>query len=142
LQHYSPDKKNNMQAIAEELQSKKTSVQPFIFRLQPSALSGIPFHTDTDAISRYAAAGFPLHMAVHQVSPLLAAPPDYTLPHIHDDSDEVNLIVSTGSLVYKIRIGNNDYTVYNNSAIWIPRGMVHAANVLEGSGYFIALRLP
>jgi mannose-6-phosphate isomerase-like protein (cupin superfamily) len=82
-----------------------------------------------------------LHLGVHQVSPVSTPPPKYTEPHVHDAYDEVNLIISEQELVYRIQLGNDVYTVSNNACIWIPKGTVHSANVIKGSGYYIALRI-
>jgi len=118
-----------------------TETQALIFNLLPSVLSNVPFHTDTHAITRYFADAFPCHMAIHHVSPVFIAPPQYTAPHVHDEHDEINIIISPDKLIYKIQLGDEEYIVQNNASIWIPRGMVHSANILKGSGYFIALRL-
>ena len=113
----------------------------FLFDMLPSSLSSVPFHEDVEQITRYFAKGFPLHLAVHAISPVRNVPAEYTQPHVHVDSDEVNIIISTGQLLYKIQLGEEHYIVGNNTSIWIPRGMVHSANVLEGSGYFITVRI-
>jgi quercetin dioxygenase-like cupin family protein len=107
----------------------------------PAALSSIAFHNNTRSIKRYFAENFPLHIAVHEVSAVKSAPSEYTLPHSHEDFEEINIIISPERLLYKIQLGNDEYTVSNNANIWIPKGMLHSANVLEGSGYFIALRI-
>lgn len=114
---------------------------PFIFEMMPAELSDVPFHTNTAAITRLFADGFPLHAAVHEVSPVIQPPEEYTQPHVHADSDEVNIIISKRELKYKIQLGDEVYIVNNNACVWIPKGMSHAANVLKGSGYFITLRL-
>jgi mannose-6-phosphate isomerase-like protein (cupin superfamily) len=115
--------------------------RPLLFDMLPVPLNNVPFHNNTDAITRYFANGFPLHVAVHEVSPVLAPPETYTWPHVHEDCDEVNIIISQGDLLYRIQLGEEEFTVSNNSSIWIPRGMVHSANVLQGSGFFITIRL-
>ena len=107
----------------------------------PVALSNVPFHKNEKSITRYFAENFPVHVAVHKVSHVSAPPAEYTDLHIHDDSDEINIIISQENLQYKIELGNDKYIVHSNSCIWIPRGMLHSANVLKGSGYFIAMRL-
>jgi len=112
-----------------------------IFSMLPMALSSIPFHNNTGSITRYCAADFPMQLAVHEISPVKTAPKEYSLPHLHKDHDEINIIISGQKLVYKLQLEEEEYTVYNNSSIWIPRGKLHAANVLEGSGYFISLRI-
>lgn len=112
-----------------------------IFNMIPMALSNVPFHKNTKAITRYVADDFPVHVAVHEVSPVLFPPVEYTQPHVHEEHDEINIIISQHDLLYRIQIGDDKYTVGNNSCIWIPRGTVHAANVLKGAGHFVTLRL-
>jgi hypothetical protein len=115
--------------------------QASIFKMLPVALSNVPFHANTESITRLFAEKFPVHLAVHEVSPVKVAPEEYTQPHIHDDCDEINIILSQQHLLYKIQVGNDEFAVGNNSCIWIPRYTIHAANVLEGAGYFITMRL-
>jgi hypothetical protein len=130
-----------MQAIINKFLSAEDIGQSSIFNMIPVALSNVPFHRNTKSITRYFAKNFPLHLAVHEVSPVLVPPVQYTDPHIHQDTDEINIIISKKNLLYKIQLGDDEYTVSNNTSIWIPRGMIHAANVLSGSGYFITMRL-
>jgi len=113
---------------------------PVITKLLRAPLSEVPYHEDTASITRFFAKNFPVHLAVHEVSPLLCPPTEYTQLHRHDDSDEVNIIISRNNLQYKIQVGDKEYIAGNNSAIWIPKGVMHSANVLTGSGYFITLR--
>lgn len=127
--------------IAQSPACTKDDNRALIFELLPSVLSNVPFHTDSTAITRYFAAAFPCHMAVHHVTPVFTPPAAYTQPHIHEHHDEINIIISRDKLIYKIQLGSDEYIVQNNTSIWIPRGRLHAANVLKGSGYFIALRL-
>lgn len=130
-----------MKTLLEKLPVEKNENVSLIFKMLPSALSNVPFHENTIAITRYFAEKFPVHLAVHKISPVIKAPPEYTLPHLHADSDEINIILSEHNLTYKIQLGSDEYTGHNNSCVWIPRGMIHAANVLSGSGYFITLRI-
>lgn len=130
-----------MQPFINMILSMKTRKDSHIFSLLPVGLSNVPFHEDTPSITRYFAENFPLHLAVHEVSPVLQPPTEYTQPHVHEDRDEINIIVARHKLLYKICLGNDDYTLDNNSAVWIPRGMRHSANVLYGSGFFITLQL-
>jgi hypothetical protein len=130
--------KTNVESLIQE--SKQ--IEGFISKMFPAALSEVPFHHDTESITRYFTSGFPLHLAVHQVSFISFPPEQYTLPHLHGDSDEINVILSPNKLLYKIQIGGDERIVGSNSAIWIPRGMMHSANVVEGEGYFVTLRLP
>lgn len=128
------------QLIRKELPAITTNWQQAVYEMLPIPLSNVPFHENTESITRWFATGFPVHLAVHEVSPVIAPPVEYTQPHIHDDTHEVNIIISQHLLLYKIQVGDELYTVSNNASIWIPRGVVHAANVLQGSGYFITLR--
>jgi mannose-6-phosphate isomerase-like protein (cupin superfamily) len=130
-----------MQILINSLWLAEKEEQASLFSMLPVPLDNVPYHNNTEAITRYFAANFPVHLAVHEVSEVSAAPPDYTQPHVHYDSDEINIIISTEKLVYKILLGTNEYTVGSNSSVWIPRGMLHSANVLKGSGFFITIRL-
>ena len=130
-----------MQTLIKKIRPAKKEDPSFIFNMLPAALSNVPFHKDEKSITRYFAENFPVHLAVHKVSYVLAPPQQYTEPHVHDDSDEINIIISQQNLQYSIRLGDEEHIVRNNSCIWIPKGMIHSANVLKGSGYFIAMRL-
>jgi mannose-6-phosphate isomerase-like protein (cupin superfamily) len=130
-----------MQAFINKFPFPKSEEQSLIFNLLPTALSKVPFHKNTKWITRYFSDSFPLHLAVHEVSSVTIPPPEYTQPHLHEDCDEINIIISQQDLLYKIQVGSDKYTVSNNSCIWIPRGMLHAANVLKGSGHFITMRI-
>ena len=130
-----------MQTIASLEYPLSATTRSLIFDLLPSALSNVPFHNNTDAVNRIVAENFPVHLAVHEISPVKNAPAQYTELHMHDDSDEVNIILSKSKLVYRIQLDDDIYKVAANSSIWIPRGVLHSANVIEGSGYFVTLRL-
>ncbi|HEY6900151.1 MAG TPA: hypothetical protein VI233_05890, partial [Puia sp.] len=81
----------------------------FLFDMLPSSLSNVPFHRDMAFITRYFVKGFPLHLAVHEVSSVLNTPEEYTDPHVHEDNDEVNIIISTDKLLYRIQLGSDSY---------------------------------
>ena len=130
-----------MNTFIRTLPSATSAAHQHVFELLPEALANIPYHENTDAITRYIAQGFPQHLAIHEVSPLLAPPEQYTFLHVHEDHDEVNIIISKNQLVYSVQVGADDYVIKSNAAIWIPRGVEHSANVLRGSGYFITMRL-
>jgi mannose-6-phosphate isomerase-like protein (cupin superfamily) len=130
-----------MDKLIENLLVPLNRETPTLFSLLPVALSNVPFHTNTPSIIRYFAEGFPVHLAVHEVSPVVVPPEEYTLPHVHKDIDEINMIISKDNLLYKIQVGAEIYTVSNNVCIWIPKGTLHAANVLRGSGYFITMQI-
>lgn len=116
--------------------------QQLIYHNDPSPLSSVPFHRDVACIERLFPQGFPVHLAIHRVVGAQADIGAYTQAHIHD-VDEINILIGDeGGLEYEIQLGEELFCVRSNASIYIPGGMVHAANVLSGSGYFIALRLP
>lgn len=130
-----------MQTLIHSFPFAETHTNSNIFSMIPAALGKVPFHRNTPSITRFVATDFPFHIAVHEISPVNAPPKEYTLPHLHSDADEINIILSHHDLLYKIQVGDEKYTVSNNSCIWIPRGVIHAANVLRGSGHFITIRI-
>ncbi|WP_437940071.1 hypothetical protein [Sorangium sp. So ce341] len=107
----------------------------------PSPLSAVAFHQDVECIQRFFAAGFPVHLAVHRVDSAEPARRDYTALHTHD-VPEINLILPdpTG-LEYRIELGSSARLVTGSTSIWIPPGVPHAANVVQGSGYLVTVRL-
>jgi mannose-6-phosphate isomerase-like protein (cupin superfamily) len=130
-----------MQTLIKEWPFAKNKKGSFIHELVPSALADVPFHEDTKSIIRFFAENFPVYIAVHEISPVMLPPKEYTQLHIHEDNDEINIILSRQSLLYKIQIGEEEYIAGNNSCIWIPRGVMHSANVLQGTGHFITMRV-
>lgn len=112
-----------------------------IHTMSPDDLANVPFHQNTPNITRFIAALFPHHLAVHEVNAVNQPPEAYTFLHTHNDHDEINIIISPGKLVYSIQLGDEEHIVQSNASIWVPRGVMHSANVLEGSGYFIAIRV-
>jgi quercetin dioxygenase-like cupin family protein len=132
---------DSIQTLVKQFPFADTAGHPWIFSMIPAALANVPFHGNTESITRYVAADFPVHLAVHEISSVRDTPEEYTQPHFHDDWDEINIIISQHDLLYTIRLDEEKYTVSNNSSIWIPRGTVHAANLLTGTGYFISMRI-
>ncbi len=106
-------------------------------------LSSIPFHFDVDGIERYFSEGFPAHLAIHRVDMRDSNKEEYTIPHFHEDEDEINILIPDegDELVYKIQLGEEIFTVNGSKSIWIPSGLTHGANVVSGSGYFVAIRV-
>jgi mannose-6-phosphate isomerase-like protein (cupin superfamily) len=130
-----------MQTLIKDWPFIKNGKNSVVYEMTPSALANVPFHDDTKAITRFFAENFPVYLAVHEISPVMLPPREYTLLHEHEDNDEVNIILSKQSLLYKIQVGEEEYIAGNNSCIWIPRGVLHSANVLQGTGYFITMRM-
>ena len=59
--------------------------------------------------------------------------------HWHD-FDEINFILSNNnSLKYKIQLEDETYTVEAPATIYIPKGIRHAAEVISGTGIYLAL---
>lgn len=133
---------NLINTVSNKISFANNEESPFIFDMVPASLSNVPFHKDTHAVKRFFAEDFPFHMAVHEVSPLLSPPPEYTQPHHHDDCAEINIILSRQVLVYRIQLGNHLHIVSSNSSIYIPQGITHSANVLKGTGFFVTMRIP
>ncbi len=108
-------------------------------------LSLVPFHDRARApLTRRVLSGSSIHehlqrrVVVHELCDVRAEPRSYCDPHVHD-FEEVNLLVSSTSLRYVVRLGDETYFVDAPASIHVPAGLVHSANVFEGSGFFIAL---
>jgi hypothetical protein len=108
-------------------------------------LSLVPFHDrDHAPLTRRVLSGPSIHeglgqrIVVHELREVRAEPRRYCDPHVHDFA-EVNLLLGVGRLTYEIRLGDEIYIVGAPASIYVPAGLVHSANVLEGSGFFIAL---
>lgn len=107
-------------------------------------LSAIAFHGDAPLERRLFAGGSVhpsanCHLAVHeirQIEPRLDRA--YCLPHAHN-CNELNVLLSLSKLVFRIVLGDETYVVEAPSSIFIPAGLVHCANVVEGTGFFITL---
>ena len=129
-----------MQHLSSDFRFADAHEHEFIHPMLPTALGELPFHQNSHAIIPYFARTFPFHIVVHEISPAIALTGVDTLPHVHEDFDEINLIISHQDLLYKIQIGDDRFIVSNNSCVWIPRGTLHAANLLSGAGHFITMR--
>jgi len=110
-----------------------------------SPLEAVPFHGNGVApLSRRILAGGGVHeelgrrVVAHELIEVGAAPRRYCEPHMHDCA-ELNVLLSTSRLVYEIRLGDDVYEVEAPASIHIPAGLLHSANVISGSGFFIAM---
>lgn len=130
-----------MQTLYDNSFQHSALTQSLIFKMIEAPLSNVPFHHDTPSITRFFTDHFPCHVAIHEVSPVFNSPLEYTQLHVHDDSDEINLLISKTFLSYKIQLDNDVFEVNSNSSIWIPKGVWHSANVIKGAGFYITLRL-
>ncbi len=116
-----------------------------ISRGEVSPLRDVPFHGAADApITRRVLAGGDLfpeaekRVVAHEMRAVSAASRDYCEPHVHD-CPEINILLSLDRLVYEITLGDEVYEVEAPASIYIPAGLVHSANVIEGSGFFVAI---
>jgi hypothetical protein len=108
-------------------------------------LSLVPFHNrDQAPLTRRVLSGASIHdgldrrIVAHELREVRAESRRYCAPHVHDFA-EVNILLSMTQLRYEIRLGDETYFVDAPASIYVPAGLVHSANVLEGSGFFIAL---
>lgn len=106
-------------------------------------LQSMPFH-DEAPILRRLMSGKNLHseadkhIAIHEISHLQPQDRSYCQPHYHN-CNEFNLILSFEKLVFRITLGDETYIVNAPASIFIPRGLSHSANVIEGQGFFITI---
>jgi len=121
------------------------SAQNLILRGRAEALHFVPFHANgTAPLSRRVLAGCGVHETIgkHIVSHEIRDVPNerrsYCEPHVHD-CDEMNILLSDSHLSYEIRLGDEVFVVNAPATIRIPAGLVHSANVIEGSGFYIAI---
>ena len=109
------------------------------------ALHHVPFHGSGVApLCRRVLAGpdvhpqLEKHIVAHEIREVCAGRRSYCEPHVHD-CPEINILLSLTRLIYEIRLGDEVYLVEAPATIYIPAGLVHSANVVEGSGFFVAL---
>lgn len=116
-----------------------------ISRGEVHALKDVPFHGAGDApLLRRVLSGGSVHpqaekrIVAHELREVSFERRTYCEPHVHD-CPEFNILLSLGRLVYEITLGNEAFIVEAPATIYIPAGLVHSANVIEGSGFFIAI---
>jgi hypothetical protein len=78
------------------------------------------------------------HVVVHELREVSASAREYCEPHVHD-CPEINILLTMSRLVYEIRLGDELYIVEAPATIHIPRALSHSANVVEGTGFFLAM---
>jgi hypothetical protein len=108
-------------------------------------LSLVPFHNrDQAPLTRRVLSSTSIHedlgrrIVVHELREVRAERRHYCDPHFHDFA-EVNILLSSTRLRYVVHLGDETYFVEAPASIYVPAGLVHSANVVEGSGFFIAL---
>ncbi|HEX4168268.1 MAG TPA: hypothetical protein VHZ55_22615 [Bryobacteraceae bacterium] len=122
-----------------------TSPQNLISRGRLEPLHFVPFHANgTAPVSRRVLAGAGVHESLgkhivsHEIRNVPAERRSYCEPHVHE-CDEINFLLSDSHLSYEIRLGDEVFVVNAPATIHIPAGVVHSANVIEGSGFYIAI---
>jgi len=104
-------------------------------------LSAVVAHKDVGCIERFFAAGFPVHVAIHRVDSAERQQRDYTELHSHKEAEINILIPAATGMTYAIRLGDELKELSGCASVYVPPYLAHSANVIEGSGYFITLRL-
>jgi hypothetical protein len=109
------------------------------------ALHHVPFHSNGIApLTRRVMAGADVlpqikkHVVAHELREVSTGFRAYSEPHVHDCM-EINMLLSMSRLVYEIRLGDEVYIVEAPATIYIPAGLIHSANVIEGTGFFLAM---
>ena len=155
--------------VLEKVRSGKSATGPLMHKLRPArpaaagqgqarsetaglistgvvtSIATVPFHGHGVApLSRRVFAGDGLHeelglrVVAHELVGVGAASRSYCELHVHDCA-ELNLLLSTSRLVYEIRLGDDVYEVEAPASIYIPAGLRHSANVISGTGFFVAM---
>ncbi|AUX44865.1 uncharacterized protein SOCE26_063350 [Sorangium cellulosum] len=78
------------------------------------------------------------HIAVHEIRGAAREERGYCDPHRHDCA-ELNLLLSWDRLLFRVALGDEVYTVEAPATIYIPPRLLHSANVVEGTGFYIAM---
>lgn len=115
--------------------------EKYVKKLEKQELSSIPFHFNSLGIERLVAKEFPVHLAIHEINQISEMPTQYCELHKHNNP-EINIILPKESgLIYDIILGKETYRLEAPYSIWIPEKILHSANVVKGSGYFICMIL-
>ena len=110
------------------------------------SLSNVPFHKKAPIkrlamLSKKTIPESTIHAAVHIVDANNKKISKYSILHKHN-ADEVNMILSQDNkLVYEIQLGDEVYKVSSPATIFIPKGVMHKADVISGNGFFVCLIL-
>lgn len=120
---------------------KNNKYQDLLYKNVPSPLASIPFHKNISFIERFIAEQFPTHLAIHKITNAQGLPYKYVELHNHEVPEINILIADEGMLEYQFQLGDEFYQVQSPSSIWIPAGLMHAANVIKGDGYYVCIIL-
>ena len=109
------------------------------------ALDHVPFHNGGMApLLRRVLTGDGVHpqaekcIVVHEIQDVSADRRTYCCLHVHQ-CPEINVLLTLTHLTYEIALGDEVFLVRAPASIYIPAGLAHSANVVEGSGFFVAL---
>lgn len=117
--------------------------QPIITTGRIEPLANVPFHRN-GPLTRWLMASATLDpslqtlIAIHQFSDVEPAHRDYCEVHVHD-YDEINIFHSTSRLRVAMVLGPDTIEVDAPATVFIPAGTPHAANVISGTGFMVAI---
>ncbi len=60
---------------------------------------------------------------------------------LHFTQNNIQRLATQNLPIHTIQLGDEHYSVTGHRTIWIPAGLIHAANVKKGSGYYICVIL-
>jgi hypothetical protein len=137
-----PDLGGSSSSVSEVAREAR---QPVVVRGRIEPLADVPFHHE-GPLTRWLMAGAALnpdlhyHIAIHQFTDVEPAPREYCDVHVHD-YDEINVFHTTSALRVAVRLGENTVQVEAPATVFIPAGTPHAANVISGTGFMVAILL-
>lgn len=125
----------------------KAALRGLIYELAPRSLTEAnPGYRDIEEVLRLFADGAPIHIAAHWIEGALeVSSRDYSCDHVHEDLIEVNILLGDpGGLTYSVVLAEDEEPtlIEAPSAVVVPAGVSHSANVVRGRGWFVVLRLP
>ena len=106
-------------------------------------LSDVPFHGKAPIkrrlmLDKKLVPDSDMHIAVHLVDAKKKMP-QYSKLHKHN-VDEINLILSeNGKITYEVQLGDETYAISSPATVFIPKGLLHRAQVLSGRGTFVCM---
>lgn len=128
---------------ADFLAADRAVVVPLVPR---SLTEANPGYHDINEVMRLFADGAPIHIATHWIDgAVTVADRDYSCVHSHEEFAELNVILGEpDGLSYRIVARGDEpaITVEAPSAVVVPPGVGHSANVLQGRGWFVVVRVP
>ena len=136
--------KHQIRFISIKLIQPMGRYKKFITKGVSESLSKVPFHGKAPIrrlvmLDKTRIPKSKIHTAIHFVDANGKTIPKYSELHKHN-ADEVNLILSEdGKLKYEIQLADEIYKVSSPATIFIPKGLMHRAQVLSGKGIFVCI---